>query len=70
MEEENQCCPIERTLSIIDGKWTILILRYLFTGTKRFGELRRPLDGISPKTLSQRLKGLQAQRSVVRVIYP
>ena len=70
MEEENQCCPIERTLSIIDGKWTILILRDLFNGTKRFGELRSSLAGISPKTLSQRLKGLEAQSIVERVIYP
>ena len=70
MEDENQCCPIERTLSVIDGKWTILILRDLFNGTKRFGELRCSLDGISPKTLSQRLKGLEAQGIVERVIYP
>ena len=70
MEEGNQCCPIERTLSIIDGKWTILILRDLFNGTKRFGELRRSLDGISPKTLSQRLRGLEVQGIVKRVIYP
>ena len=70
MEEENQCCPIERTLSVIDGKWTILILRDLFDGTKRFGELRRSLDGVSPKTLSQRLRGLEAQGIVERVIYP
>ena len=70
MEEGNQCCPIERTLSVIGGKWTILILRDLFDGTKRFGELRRSLDGVSPKTLSQRLRGLEAQGIVERVIYP
>ena len=70
MEEENQCCPIERTLGVIDGKWTILILRDLFNGTKRFGELRRSLDGVSPKTLSERLRGLEVQGIVERVIYP
>ena len=70
MEDKNQCCPIEKTLCIIDGKWTILILRDLFNGTRRFGELRRSLDGISPKTLSLRLRGLEAQGIVERVIYP
>lgn len=70
MEEQNQSCPIERTLHIIGGKWTILILRDLFTGTKRFGELRQSLDGISPKTLSARLRQLEAQGIIGRVIYP
>ena len=70
MEEQNQCCPIERTLQVIGGKWTLLILRDLFTGTKRFGELLRSLHGISPKTLSERLRQLEAQDIVERVIYP
>lgn len=69
MEEENQCCPVERTLNVIGGKWTILILRDLFNGTRRFGELRRSLDGVSPKTLSLRLRELEAQGIVERVIY-
>lgn len=70
MKAGNQCCPIERTLNVIDGKRTVLILRDLFSGTKRFGELRRSLDGVSPKTLSQRLRELEAQGIVERVIYP
>ena len=70
MEEQNQCCPIERTLQVIGGKWTLLILRDLFTGTKRFGELLRSLHGISPKTLSERLRQLEAQGIIGRVIYP
>ena len=70
MEQGNQCCPIERTLSVIGGKWTMLILRDLLDGTRRFGELRRSLDGVSPKTLSQRLRELEAQGVVQRVIYP
>ena len=69
MEEDHQRCPIERTLQVIGGKWTLLILRDLFDGTKRFGELRRSLDGISPKTLSERLRQLEAEGIVRRVIY-
>ena len=70
MEELVQSCPIEKTLRVIGGKWTILILRDLFNGTKRFGELQRSLHGISPKTLSERLKQLEAQGIIRRMIYP
>ncbi len=70
MEEQVQCCPIEKTLRVIGGKWTILILRDLLNGTKRFGELQRSLHGISPKTLSERLRQLEAQGIIRRVIYP
>ena len=63
-------CPIERTVSILEGKWTLLILRELFTGTKRFGELRNALPGVSPKTLSERLRILEQQGIVERTIYP
>lgn len=62
-------CPIERTVSILEGKWTLLILRELFTGTKRFGELRAALSGVSPKTLSERLRILEQQGIIERTIY-
>ncbi|MEP7289975.1 MAG: helix-turn-helix domain-containing protein [Chloroflexota bacterium] len=62
-------CPIERTVNILDGKWTLLILRELFTGTKRFGELRSELHGVSPKTLAERLRILEQQGIVNRTIY-
>ncbi|MBI2850324.1 MAG: helix-turn-helix transcriptional regulator [Chloroflexi bacterium] len=67
---EGQCCPVEKTLEVLSSKWTILILRDLLTGTKRFGQLRQSLNGVSPRTLSQRLKELEAQGIVRRVIYP
>lgn len=70
MEEDVRCCPIEKTMRVIGGKWTILILRDLFSGTKRFGELQRSLPGISPKTLSERLKQLEAQSIIGREMYP
>ncbi len=42
-------CPVEQTVNIIGGKWTLLILRDLFGGTRRFGEMRTSLTGISPR---------------------
>ena len=55
---------------MLDGKWTLLILRELFQGTRRFGELRMTLRGISPKTMTERLRFLEDQGVVQRTIYP
>ena len=63
-------CPVERTLRIIGGKWTLLVLRDLFTGTKRFGELMTSLEGVSPKTLSDRLKELEAEGIITKTVFP
>ncbi|MEM6431901.1 MAG: helix-turn-helix domain-containing protein [Deinococcota bacterium] len=63
-------CTVERAAGVISGKWTTLILRDLLSGTKRFGELRHSLAGISPKTLTDRLRELEDQGVVVRTIYP
>jgi DNA-binding HxlR family transcriptional regulator len=52
-------CPVARTTQIISGKWTLLIIRDLAGKTMRFSELERSLVGISPKTLSDRLHGLE-----------
>jgi DNA-binding HxlR family transcriptional regulator len=54
-------CPIARTAQIIGGKWTILIIRDLSTGVKRFNQLEHSLRGISPKTLSERLRSLEEE---------
>ena len=62
-------CGIEYTLKFLGSKWTFLILRELFTGTKRFGELRRELKSISTKTLIERLRELEEEHLVVRTIY-
>lgn len=66
---ENVECSIEKALEVLNGKWTFLILRDLFEGTKRFGELRKSLCGVSPKTLSQRLKELEDKGILVRKPY-
>lgn len=63
-------CPVRMTASIIDGKWTTLIIRDLLGGKKRFSELQRSLLGISPKVLSARLKFLEEKGMLGKTIYP
>jgi DNA-binding HxlR family transcriptional regulator len=62
-------CPVRRSLDVLDGKWTILVLRDLLSGTKRFGQLRRSLGGVNPKTLTERLKQLEKADIVTRKIF-
>jgi DNA-binding HxlR family transcriptional regulator len=52
-------CPVLATAQIVSGKWTLLMLRDLAAGPRRFSELQRSLAGISPRTLSIRLRGLE-----------
>lgn len=59
-------CPVARTASIVCGKWTLLIIRDLANGPRRFCHLERSLAGISPKTLSDRLHVLEREGIVNR----
>ena len=63
------CCPIERTATLIGDRWTPLIVRDLATGCRRFGELQRSLGGISPKTLSDRLRRLEEAGVITRACF-
>lgn len=65
-EIDNTVCPVARTARIISGKWTLLIIRDLAAGVKRFNQLERSLQGISPKTLSERLRSLEDEGIVLR----
>lgn len=62
-------CPVLRTADIISGKWTLLVLRDLADGINRFSALERSLEGISPKTLSERLKSLEKAGVITRKSY-
>src|SRR5690242_18381175 len=63
-------CPVARTLDIIGERWTILILRDLvLAGPRRFQDLERSLAGISPNTLSARLKRLEDAGIIERRFY-
>jgi DNA-binding HxlR family transcriptional regulator len=63
-------CPVAKTAQIISGKWTLLIIRDLATGPKRFTQLERSLRGISPKTLSERLCALEKEGIIRRESFP
>ncbi|MGZ7445487.1 winged helix-turn-helix transcriptional regulator [Paenibacillus sp. TH7-28] len=68
----DESCPgsVEPILEILDSKWMLLLLFELFNGTRRFGELRRKLQPISPKTLTDRLRLLEEKGIVTRTIFP
>lgn len=63
-------CPVEVTLLLLSNKWTILILRDLLTGTKRFGELKKSLSGVSQKVLSANLRSLEEKGIIERKVFP
>ena len=63
-------CPVCRTAEIVCGKWTLLVIRDLADGRSRFCELERSLHGISPRTLSLRLRALEEEGIVERQTYP
>jgi DNA-binding HxlR family transcriptional regulator len=66
----DESCPVCRTAEIVCGKWTLLLVRDLAEGCSRFCELERSLQGISPRTLSLRLRALEEAGIVERHTYP
>ena len=63
-------CPVCLTAEIICAKWTLLVIRDLAEGRLRFCELERSLQGISPRTLSLRLRALEEEGIVQRKTFP
>src|SRR3954465_1396782 len=63
-------CPVCRTADIVCGKWTLLLVRELAEGRSRFCALERSLVGISPRTLSLRLRALEEEGMVERSTFP
>lgn len=64
-----ECC-VEKTLNVIGGKWSFLILKNLFSGKKRFGELRQHLHNINAKSLTNALRSLEENGLINREVYP
>ncbi len=63
-------CPVALTAKLVGDTWTILIVRDLMSGAKRFGQLQTSLGHVSPKTLSHRLKNLEAADIISRQAFP
>lgn len=57
--KNNLDCPVATTINLIGNKWKLLIIRDLLSGTKRFGELRKSLTGISQRVLTTNLRDLE-----------
>lgn len=69
-KEELPACPVATTVQLIGSKWKLLILRNLLARPWRFSELKKSLDGISQKVLSDSLRSLEEDGIVTRTVYP
>jgi DNA-binding HxlR family transcriptional regulator len=63
-------CGAQEVLELIANKWTALVIYVLARGTKRHAELRREIDGVSQKMLTQTLRNLERDGLVRRTVYP
>lgn len=63
-------CPVATTVSIIGSKWKLLIIRNLLARPWRFNELKKDLDGISQKILTDSLRSMEEDGIVTRTVYP
>ena len=69
MNDNSILCPVETTLTLIENKWKIMIIRDLLDGTKRFGELKKTVGNISQKVLTANLREMEATGLLVRKVY-
>lgn len=63
-------CPVATTVQLIGNKWKLLIMRNLMERSWRFNELRRSLEGISQKVLTDSLRQMEADGIITRTVYP
>ncbi len=68
-KKELPACPVETTLTLIGNKWKVLILRDLLAGTKRFGELKKSIGGVSQKVLTAQLRDMENSGLLHRTVY-
>lgn len=68
--KELPACPVETTLMLISNRWTVLIIRDLLDGTKRFGELKNSIGDISQKVLTANLRSMEESGLLTRKVYP
>lgn len=68
-KEELPACPVATTLQLIGSKWKILIIRNLMSRPWRFNELKRDLEGISQKVLTDSLRSMEEDGIITRTVY-
>lgn len=69
-KEELPACPVATTVQLIGSKWKLLIIRNLRARPWRFNELRKDLEGISQKVLTDSLREMEADGIITRTVYP
>ena len=69
-KEEMPACPVATTVQLIGSKWKLLILRNLMMRAWRFNEMRRDLEGVSQKVLTDSLRALEEDGIITRTVYP
>lgn len=69
-KEEMPACPVAMTVSLIGSKWKLLIIRNLLVRPWRFNELKKDLEGISQKVLTDSLRSMEADGIITRTVYP
>ena len=69
-KEEMPACPVATTVALIGSKWKLLILRNLMARSWRFNELKKDLEGISQKVLTESLRSLEADGIIIRTVFP
>ena len=63
-------CPVATTVALIGGKWKLLIIRNLLQRPWRFNELKKDLEGISQKVLTESLRSMEEDGIITRTVYP
>ena len=69
-KEEMPACPVGTTVALIGSKWKLLIMRNLLSRPWRFNELKKDLEGISQKVLTDSLRSMEADGLLTRTVYP
>lgn len=69
-KEEMPACPVATTVTLIGSKWKLLIMRNLMMRPWRFNELKKSLEGVSQKVLTDSLRSMEADGLITRTVYP
>lgn len=69
-KEEMPACPVATTVALLGSKWKLLIMRNLLSRPWRFNELKKDLEGISQKVLTDSLRSMEADGLLTRTVYP